>query len=478
MRGKSVAGLTVLFLAVGVALAGAQSFLGGVRGAVRDANGVIPGAQVVLTEQQTGATRTVDTNEVGEYVFSAIPAGTYTLRATLTGFKTFVQTDLRIGTQQFLTLDVTLDVGTLEETITVTGQSRAGRDVERVDRHAAQHRDDGDAAVGGAHGVHDGHDGADGRAVRRHAVQPAAGSDQRRADVARRRHPPRQQLHARRRADHRHAQPRERAPVDRVARGRQGPGAHLRCGDGPDRRRRVQHDAQVGHQQRSAATASTRCGRSGARPTTTSARSPAVRSRRARTASPAAPSAVRSSRTRRSSGSRPRATTTRRRETSACCFRPPRCGSGDFSGLTNASGQPVIIYDPLTGQPFPGNRIPAGRINPVAANMLQYLPLPDTDRDNGSDNYTRTSLIKSKYAQLYSVKLEHKITDNVSLSGFYLYNKTQEPCANYFGSADQNEPNPLRRPQRLLPGAQAADSGDQQHLGARTTARCWPCASA
>ena len=80
MRGKNVVGLTVLFLAVGVALAGAQSFLGGVRGAVRDANGVIPGAQVVLTEQQTGATRTVDTNEVGEYVFSAIPAGTYTLQ--------------------------------------------------------------------------------------------------------------------------------------------------------------------------------------------------------------------------------------------------------------------------------------------------------------------------------------------------------------------------------------------------------------
>ena len=146
MRGKSVVGLTVLLLAVGVALAGAQSFLGGVRGAVRDANGVIPGAQVVLTEQQTSATRTVDTNEVGEYVFNAIPAGTYTIRATLSGFKTFVQTDLRIGTQQFLTLDITLDVGTLEETITVTGTVRARRDVERVHRHAPQHRDDGRAA--------------------------------------------------------------------------------------------------------------------------------------------------------------------------------------------------------------------------------------------------------------------------------------------------------------------------------------------
>jgi hypothetical protein len=78
--------------------------------------------------------------------------------------------------------------------------------------------------------------------------------------------------------------------------------------------------------------------------------------------------------------------------------------------------------------------------------MARYLPMPDTDRDNGTDNYTRTSLIKSKYAQLYSVKLEHKITDSVSLSGFYLYNKTQEPCANYYGSADQNEPNRFADP--------------------------------
>ena len=41
---------------------------------------------------------------------------------------------------------------------------------------------------------------------------------------------------------------------------------------------------------------------------------------------------------------------------------------------------------------------------------------------------------------MYSVKLEHKFTDNVSLSGFYLYNSTNEPEANFFGTADQTEP--------------------------------------
>ena len=89
------------------------------------------------------------------------------------------------------------------------------------------------------------HVGADGRPVRRRAVQPAAGSDQRVAAVARRRHAPRQQLHARRRARHRPHQPRGRQSDDRVARGREGAGPHLRRGDGPHRRRRVQHDAEV-----------------------------------------------------------------------------------------------------------------------------------------------------------------------------------------------------------------------------------------
>ena len=122
------------------------------------------------------------------------------------------------------------------------------RDVDGVHRHGDRFAGAADAAVAGPRGVPHRHDRADGHPVGRHAVQPPAGSDQRLADLARRRHPPRQQLHARRRADHRPSQPRQRQSVDRVAGGRQGAGAHLRRGDGPDRRRRVQHHAQVGRQ--------------------------------------------------------------------------------------------------------------------------------------------------------------------------------------------------------------------------------------
>ena len=62
---------------------------------------------------------------------------------------------------------------------------------------------------------------------------------------------------------------------------------------------------------------------------------------------------------------------------------------GDFSKLRDASGQPIIIYDPFTAVydgsgnivtnrlPFPGNVIPQNRINPIASALTQYMPLPN-----------------------------------------------------------------------------------------------------
>jgi hypothetical protein len=51
--------------------------------------------------------------------------------------------------------------------------------------------------------------------------------------------------------------------------------------------------------------------------------------------------------------------------------------TGDFSGLTNTAGQPVIIYDPSTNSPFPGNVIPANRINRAAQGLLGFIPMPN-----------------------------------------------------------------------------------------------------
>jgi hypothetical protein len=58
----------------------AQTFQGGLRGAITDAGGVLPGVDVILTNEQTNIKRSTATNERGEYAFTAVDAGTYTVR--------------------------------------------------------------------------------------------------------------------------------------------------------------------------------------------------------------------------------------------------------------------------------------------------------------------------------------------------------------------------------------------------------------
>src|SRR6185436_8444755 len=87
--------------------------------------------------------------------------------------------------------------------------------------------------------------------------------------------------------------------------------------------------------------------------------------------------------------------------------------AGDFSAVTNASGTPIKIYDPLTHIQFPNNIIPANRINPIAAKMLSYLPAPTRNVDDGASNFSSQAIINDYFQQLYSVKLEHKFTEKV-----------------------------------------------------------------
>jgi hypothetical protein len=64
--------------------------------------------------------------------------------------------------------------------------------------------------------------------------------------------------------------------------------------------------------------------------------------------------------------------------------------AGDFSQSVDLNGRLIVIRDPVTGQPFPGNMIPGMRINPNGQAMLNILPLPNAlDRDitRGTYNY-------------------------------------------------------------------------------------------
>src|SRR5216683_4993393 len=100
-----------------------QGFQGGLRGSVKDSGGVIPGVEVTLINEQTNISRSTVTNERGEYAFANIDPGNYGVKAVLQGYKTIDRGDIRIATQSFLVLDLTLEVGAITESVTVTGQS-------------------------------------------------------------------------------------------------------------------------------------------------------------------------------------------------------------------------------------------------------------------------------------------------------------------------------------------------------------------
>ena len=111
-----------LFL-IATRLAAGQTYQGGIRGQVRDEQGVIPGVEVTLLNEAMNTGRTIVTNEVGEFAFSNVLPGSYSIKAALTGFKTEERKGVIVATQQMLVMDFTLQVGEFSEQITVSGEA-------------------------------------------------------------------------------------------------------------------------------------------------------------------------------------------------------------------------------------------------------------------------------------------------------------------------------------------------------------------
>ena len=122
---RSVAACGCLGALVMCASAGllAQSSQGGLRGVVKDAQGIIPGVTVTMLNEQTNTSRETVTNSVGEYSFPAVEPSNYTVKAVVQGYKTFERKGVRVSTQSFVGLDISLEIGAIEETITVTGEA-------------------------------------------------------------------------------------------------------------------------------------------------------------------------------------------------------------------------------------------------------------------------------------------------------------------------------------------------------------------
>jgi hypothetical protein len=91
---------------------------------------------------------------------------------------------------------------------------------------------------------------------------------------------------------------------------------------------------------------------------------------------------------------------------------------GDFSAVSTR------IIDPLSGNPFPGNIIPAGRLNPVSVALANtYLPLPNQP---GAVNYAYLSQPYTKWDQGLT-RIDHRISDKDQLSGHYMIQNYAQP---------------------------------------------------
>jgi outer membrane receptor protein involved in Fe transport len=90
-------------------------------GVVQDTSrAVLPGVSVTVTHQGTSLTRETVTDSRGEFALPALPAGPYAIRIELSGFKTYTSEGLKLGAGQEVRQSYALEVGALEETITVT----------------------------------------------------------------------------------------------------------------------------------------------------------------------------------------------------------------------------------------------------------------------------------------------------------------------------------------------------------------------
>ena len=83
----------------------------------------MPGATVTLTNTGTGLVRSVTTDANGEYTAPSLPTGTYSVKAELSGFKTATRPDIPLGVDQRVRIDVKLEIGAVEESVTVSGTS-------------------------------------------------------------------------------------------------------------------------------------------------------------------------------------------------------------------------------------------------------------------------------------------------------------------------------------------------------------------
>ncbi len=122
-------GLLTVALATAIASSalaqgGGASSTGTIQGRVTDAQGaVLPGATVTATSPSALGAQSTVTSETGNYRFPALPPGVYTVTYELAGFNTVRREGIQLALGFTATLNIELALATLQETVTVTGES-------------------------------------------------------------------------------------------------------------------------------------------------------------------------------------------------------------------------------------------------------------------------------------------------------------------------------------------------------------------
>ena len=127
--------LSVLAIGLAAVPLSAQVLYGSVVGVVKDSQGaVLPGAAVTIVNRDNNLTKETVTNAQGAFSIVNVLAGPYDLKVTMTGFREQTRTNVPVTISQVVRVDMTLEIGTLTESVTVASE-RAFLQTDKADVH-------------------------------------------------------------------------------------------------------------------------------------------------------------------------------------------------------------------------------------------------------------------------------------------------------------------------------------------------------
>ena len=107
-----------------ISAAGAQVTTGAISGTVADASGaVLPGAKVIIVNEDTGISRAAQTDAAGRYSAPSLGVGRYKVTASQDGFQTEVRSGIVLTVGRDAAVNFQLQVGAVTQTVVVTGEA-------------------------------------------------------------------------------------------------------------------------------------------------------------------------------------------------------------------------------------------------------------------------------------------------------------------------------------------------------------------